>query len=70
MFEIICLSLGVLCFLFRNGSLGVGMCSPSRWEKVPKGLWVQSMSPFDHKILDIRATRSFSEVLEVSIEEG
>lgn len=56
--------------LRRNASLGVGMCSQGRWQKVSKGLWVQSMSPFDHKILDIRTTTSPLEPLEVSIEEG
>ncbi|KAH9663969.1 transmembrane protein (DUF2215) [Citrus sinensis] len=57
-----------VCF-HRNASLGVGMCSQGRWQKVSKGLWVQSMSPFDHKILDIRTTTSPLEPLEVSIEE-
>lgn len=45
------------------------MCPQSKWEKVSKGLWVKSMSPFDQKLLDIRMTSS-SETLEVSIEEG
>lgn len=31
---------------------------------------MQSMSPFDHKILDIRTAASSLEPLEVSIEEG
>ncbi|KAK9231350.1 hypothetical protein WN943_021583 [Citrus x changshan-huyou] len=57
-----------VCF-HRNASLGVGMCSQGCWQKVSKGLWVQSMSPFDHKILDIRTTTSPLEPLEVSIEE-
>ncbi|KAJ4714705.1 nuclear envelope integral membrane protein 1 isoform X1 [Melia azedarach] len=57
-----------VCF-HRNASLGVAMCSQGRWEKVSKGSWVQSMSPFDHKILDIRTAASSLEPLEVSIEE-
>ncbi|KAK4843882.1 hypothetical protein QYF36_013905 [Acer negundo] len=57
-----------VCF-HRNGSLGVGMCPQGRWEKVSKGLWVQPMSPFDHKILDVRTTGQSLETFEVSIEE-
>ncbi|KAL5753152.1 hypothetical protein ACOSQ2_023659 [Xanthoceras sorbifolium] len=57
-----------VCF-HRNESLGVGMCPQGRWEKVSKGLWVQSMSPFDHKLLDVRTTSSFLETFEVSVEE-
>ncbi|XVF61373.1 hypothetical protein PTKIN_Ptkin08bG0124100 [Pterospermum kingtungense] len=45
------------------------MCPQGKWEKVSKGLWVKSMSPFDHKLLDIRMTGSSTETLEVSIEE-
>ncbi|KAK3224512.1 hypothetical protein Dsin_011537 [Dipteronia sinensis] len=56
-----------VCF-HRNGSLEVGMCPQGQWEKVSKGLWVQPMSPFDLKILDVRTTSS-SETFEVSIEE-
>ncbi|KAJ9538136.1 hypothetical protein OSB04_030869 [Centaurea solstitialis] len=44
-----------VCF-HRNASLGVGMCPESQWEKLTKGSWIRSMSPFDHKLLDIRIT--------------
>lgn len=57
-------------FLFRNLSLGLGMCPQGQWEKVSKGSWVQSMSPFDHKVLDIRTASSYLQRFEVSIEEG
>ncbi|XWS41756.1 hypothetical protein CRYUN_Cryun17cG0110800 [Craigia yunnanensis] len=57
-----------VCF-HRNASLGIGMCPQGKWEKVSKGLWVKSMSPFDHKLLDIRMTSSSTQTLEVSIEE-
>ncbi|GAV67992.1 LOW QUALITY PROTEIN: Acetyltransf_1 domain-containing protein/AA_kinase domain-containing protein/DUF2215 domain-containing protein [Cephalotus follicularis] len=57
-----------VCF-HRNASLTIGMCPQGQWEKVSKGLWVQSMSPFDHKLLDIRMAGSSLETLEVSIEE-
>ncbi|GLT75384.1 hypothetical protein SLA2020_471150 [Shorea laevis] len=57
-----------ICF-HRNMSLGIGMCPQGKWEKVSKGLWVRSMSPFDYKLLDIRMTGSSIEPLEVSIEE-
>ena len=46
------------------------MCPQGKWEKVSNGLWVKSMSPFDHKLLDIRMTSSSTQTLEVSIEEG
>ncbi|GKU98805.1 hypothetical protein SLEP1_g11754 [Rubroshorea leprosula] len=57
-----------ICF-HGNMSLGIGMCPQGKWEKVSKGLWVRSMSPFDYKLLDIRMTGSSIEPLEVSIEE-
>ncbi|KAK1588547.1 hypothetical protein Q3G72_024491 [Acer saccharum] len=56
-------------YFHRNGSLGVGMCPQGRWEKVSKGLWVQPMSPFNHKILDVRTTGQSLKTFEVSIEE-
>lgn len=59
-----------LYVLFRNVSLVAGMCSHSQWEKVAKGSWTRSMSPFDHKILDIRTAGSTLENFEVSVEEG
>ncbi|XP_038906035.1 uncharacterized protein LOC120091936 [Benincasa hispida] len=57
-----------VCF-HRNMSLGMGMCPQSQWQKVAKGSWVQSMSPFDHKLLDIRTSGLSLESFEVSIEE-
>ncbi|KAH1163919.1 hypothetical protein GLYMA_01G194800v4 [Glycine max] len=45
------------------------MCPHGQWEKVTKGSWARSMSPFDHKILDIRTTGSTLENFEVSVEE-
>lgn len=68
--NIIFLLLRALHLLCRNASLGVGMCPHGRWEKVSKGSWFKSMSPFDYKILDIRMARSSSETIEVAIEEG
>lgn len=46
------------------------MCPQGQWEKVAKGSWVRSMSPFDHKLLDIRTVGSTLENFEVSAEEG
>lgn len=46
------------------------MCPQGKWEKVSNGLWAKSMSPFNHKLLDIRMTSSSTQTLEVSIEEG
>ncbi|KAM3756932.1 hypothetical protein ACB098_02G150300 [Castanea mollissima] len=57
-----------VCF-HRNVSLGIGMCPQGLWEKVVKGSWVRSMSPFDHRILDIWTAGSSLEPFEVSIEE-
>ncbi|KAL4345024.1 hypothetical protein AHAS_Ahas11G0237000 [Arachis hypogaea] len=54
----ICFHRAILCVLFRNASLAIGMCSQGQWEKVTKGSWVRSMSPFDHKLLDIRTASS------------
>lgn len=58
------------CIFFRNASLAIGMCPQGQWEKVAKGSWVRSMSPFDHKLLDIRTVGSTLENFEVSAEEG
>ncbi|CAL2267459.1 unnamed protein product [Prunus armeniaca] len=45
------------------------MCPHSQWEKVAKGSWSGSMSPFEDKLLDIRTAGSSLESFEVSIEE-
>ncbi|PQQ12445.1 nuclear envelope integral membrane protein 1 isoform X1 [Prunus yedoensis var. nudiflora] len=55
--------------LHRNTSLGIGMCPHSQWEKVAKGSWSGSMSPFELKLLDIRTAGSSLGSFEVSIEE-
>ncbi|XP_050204310.1 uncharacterized protein LOC126654485 [Mercurialis annua] len=57
-----------VCF-HRNASLAIGMCPQGQWEKVDKGPWTRAMSPFDHKIVDIRMAGSSLENLELSIEE-
>lgn len=46
------------------------MCPQIQWEKAGKGSWFRSMSPFDHKLLDIRVAGSSLETFEMSIEEG
>lgn len=46
------------------------MCPQDQWERLSKGLWIKSMSPFDHKVLDIRMGASYSENLQVSLDEG
>jgi hypothetical protein len=61
---------GFLCAFFRNASLATGMCPQGQWEKAVKGSWVRTMSPFDHKLLDIRTAGSTLENFEVSAEEG
>ncbi|KAJ8430285.1 hypothetical protein Cgig2_024717 [Carnegiea gigantea] len=58
-----------VCF-HRNFSLGIGMCPQNQWQKLPKDSWAQKMSPFDHKLLDIRMASSLRETLELTIEEG
>ncbi|KAK9071024.1 hypothetical protein SSX86_009592 [Deinandra increscens subsp. villosa] len=57
-----------VCF-HRNESLGVGMCPESLWEKLTNGSWVRSMSPFDHKLLDIRSVGSSVGTVEVVLNE-
>lgn len=57
-----------VCF-HRNASLATGMCPQGQWEKAVKGSWVRTMSPFDHKLLDIRTAGSTLENFEVSAEE-
>ncbi|XP_010550318.1 PREDICTED: uncharacterized protein LOC104821209 isoform X2 [Tarenaya hassleriana] len=57
-----------VCF-HRNSSRAVGMCPQGQWDKVSKGSWVQIMSPFDHKILDIRVSGSSNVTLHLSAEE-
>ncbi|GMP31234.1 hypothetical protein CsSME_00005536 [Camellia sinensis var. sinensis] len=57
-----------VCF-HRNFSLGIGMCPQGQWEKLVEGSWVRSMSPFDHKLLDVRMVGSSLEILQVSLTE-
>ncbi|XP_059282860.1 uncharacterized protein LOC132036520 [Lycium ferocissimum] len=57
-----------VCF-HRNHSLAIGMCSPDQWMKLTKGSWVRSMSPFDHKFLDIRMASSSMGTFQVSLNE-
>ncbi|XP_010444620.1 PREDICTED: uncharacterized protein LOC104727260 [Camelina sativa] len=58
-----------VCF-HRNLSREIGMCPQSRWVKASKGSWVQTMSPFDLKILDVRVASSNKVTLEVfAVEE-
>ncbi|KAI7728787.1 hypothetical protein M8C21_015523 [Ambrosia artemisiifolia] len=57
-----------VCF-HRNASLGVGMCNEDRWEKLTNGSWVRSMSPFDHKLLDIRSVGPSVGTVEVALNE-
>ncbi|KAF6136868.1 hypothetical protein GIB67_018907 [Kingdonia uniflora] len=57
-----------VCF-HRNMSLGLGMCPQWQWEKLIKGSWVRSMSPYDNMVLDIRMPGQTLEILEVSIED-
>ncbi|XP_071716543.1 uncharacterized protein [Rutidosis leptorrhynchoides] len=57
-----------VCF-HRNASLGVGMCPNGQWEKLTKGSWVRSMSPFDHKLLDVRIVGFPVGTVEVELNE-
>ncbi|KZV57023.1 hypothetical protein F511_08181 [Dorcoceras hygrometricum] len=57
-----------MCF-HRNLSLGIAMCPLDKWERFTEGLWIKSMSPFDHKLLDIRMEGSYSETVQVSLSE-
>ncbi|KAL3526896.1 hypothetical protein ACH5RR_011552 [Cinchona calisaya] len=57
-----------VCF-HRNLTLGIGMCDQGQWQKLNKGSWIRSMSPFDHKFLDIRMAGSSIEPIEVSLDE-
>ncbi|CAH8268067.1 unnamed protein product [Arabidopsis lyrata] len=56
-----------VCF-HRNSSRAIGMCPHGQWKKVSKGLpWVGMMSPFDSKILDIRAFGGSSKVITLEL---
>ncbi|XP_074308863.1 uncharacterized protein LOC141643559 isoform X2 [Silene latifolia] len=57
-----------ICF-HRNLSLGVGMCSQGQWQKLSKDSWSQKMSPFDHKLLDVRMAGPSLEALKLTLEE-
>lgn len=58
-----------VCF-HRNASVGLGMCPEGRWEKVTKGQWVRSTSPFEHRILDIRIAQGHSSrLMEMTTDE-
>ncbi|XP_076940922.1 uncharacterized protein LOC143610286 [Bidens hawaiensis] len=55
--------------LHRNASLAVGMCPEGLWEKLTNGSWVKSMSPFDHKLLDIRSVGPTAGTVEAVLNE-
>ncbi|CAL9227727.1 unnamed protein product [Arabidopsis halleri] len=57
-----------VCF-HRDLSLGIGMCPDDQWEKVSNGSWFQTMSLFDHKILDVRISSSSKVTMKVSTVE-
>ncbi|KAM0887059.1 hypothetical protein ACQ4PT_029290 [Festuca glaucescens] len=58
-----------LCF-HRNATVAPCKCAASQWQKVPKsGLWVQSISPYDRRILDFRMPGDPSRSVVVSTEE-
>ncbi|KAI5019866.1 hypothetical protein ZWY2020_044754 [Hordeum vulgare] len=58
-----------LCF-HRNATVGPCKCAASQWHKVPKsGLWAQSLSPYDHRIIDFRMPADPSRSVVVSTEE-
>ncbi|KAL6012973.1 hypothetical protein ACLOJK_003463 [Asimina triloba] len=57
-----------VCF-HRNESLLLGMCPQNDWMKLSKGSWVQLMSPYDSKLLDIRVPGKSLGFVEVSSEE-
>ncbi|KAA0048306.1 nuclear envelope integral membrane protein 1 isoform X1 [Cucumis melo var. makuwa] len=57
-----------VCF-HKKMSFGLGMCPENQWEKIFKGSWARSMSPFDDNILDIRTPGLSLESFEVSLEE-
>ncbi|KAK9164305.1 hypothetical protein Syun_005207 [Stephania yunnanensis] len=56
------------CF-HGNSSLGLCMCPQGKWERLSKGPWVRSMSPYDDRVLDIRMPGPSMEILEVSMDE-
>uniref|UniRef100_A0A1J3E1C2 Uncharacterized protein n=1 Tax=Noccaea caerulescens TaxID=107243 RepID=A0A1J3E1C2_NOCCA len=57
-----------VCF-HRNLTREIGMCPLYGWKKVSNGLWIGAMSPFDQKIIDVRASSSTVVALKVSIVE-
>ncbi|CAL9191811.1 unnamed protein product [Musa hybrid cultivar] len=57
-----------ICF-HKNMSIGLGMCPSGQWQKLSKTAWVKSMSPYEHRILDMRMPPDPSRSIEVSTEE-
>ncbi|KAH9616052.1 hypothetical protein KSS87_005153, partial [Heliosperma pusillum] len=57
-----------ICF-HRNLSLGVGMCPQGQWQKLSKDSWSQKMSPFDHKLVDVRMAGPSLGALNLTLEE-
>jgi hypothetical protein len=58
------------CGNYRNASVEIGMCPASRWQKLSKNNWGQSISPFDHRILDIRMPPDPSRTIALTTSEG
>jgi len=64
------ISLGCALCVCRNATVGPCKCAASQWQKMPKsGLWVQAISPYDHRILDFRMPADPSRSVVVSTEE-
>ncbi|KAH7665432.1 NEMP family protein [Dioscorea alata] len=55
--------------LHRNSSIGLCMCSDSQWQRLYKGSWMHSISPYGDVILDIRRSINFASPIEVYSDE-
>ncbi|KAI3809437.1 hypothetical protein L1987_25410 [Smallanthus sonchifolius] len=57
-----------VCF-HRNSSLGLCQCEKDDWRSLQNGLWVSTMSAYDHKFVDVKFGGMVTGSVTVTLEE-
>ncbi|KAI3705397.1 hypothetical protein L1987_75634 [Smallanthus sonchifolius] len=57
-----------VCF-HRNSSLGLCQCEKDDWRSLQNGLWVSTMSPYDHKFVDVKFGGMVTGSVTITLEE-
>ncbi|XP_076881068.1 uncharacterized protein LOC143529081 [Bidens hawaiensis] len=57
-----------VCF-HRNSSLGLCECENDDWRSLQNGLWMSTMSPYEHKFVDVKFGSMITSSVTVTLEE-